>query len=105
MANYRRCGFCGSSVSVHQTKCPFCYRDIDPIREGGRTESSGGGKLFRKGLFYVIMAGGVYAVAMGKTPLTLTFAMPELVTSMGLPGVVLLGAVLMFIGIIRALTG
>lgn len=105
MANYRRCGFCGSNVTVHHTKCPFCYRDLRAIRESGGTESSGGGKLFRKGLFYVIIAGGVYAVAMGKTPLTLTFAMPEMVTSMVLPGFVLLGAVLMFIGIIRALTG
>ncbi len=105
MATYRKCGFCGSNVTVHQTKCPYCYRDLRAVREGGRTEGSGGGKLFRKGLFYVIMAGGAYAIATGRTPLDLTFNMPEIVTNMVLPGVVLLGAVLMFIGIIRALTG
>ena len=104
MTNYRRCGFCGSNVTVHQTKCPYCYRDLKVIL-GGRTESSGGGKLFRKGLFYVIVAGAAYAVINGKTPLDLTFNVPEIVSNVVLPGVVLLGVVLMFIGIIRALTG
>lgn len=104
MTNYRRCGFCGSNVTVHQTKCPYCYRDLKVVL-GGRTESSGGGKFFRKGLFYVIMAGGAYAIIMDKTPLHMTLNVPEIVPNMVLPGVVLLGAVLMFIGIIRALTG
>jgi hypothetical protein len=105
MANYRKCGFCGSNVTVHQTKCPYCYRDLKVARAGGGTESSGGGKMFRKGLYYVILAGGVYAIVMDKTPLHLTFTMPEIVTNFVLPGVVLLGVVLMFVGIIRALTG
>lgn len=70
----RQCVHCGKPVRTHLRQCPFC-REMIPEVPRPRRQSSDGRREVRRGLFYMLLAAGIYYLAGGysqiKLPLTI----------------------------------
>src|SRR2546430_6601074 len=61
----RQCAFCGKRIAAHLNQCPFC-REMQPLQPQvrlSRTSGGAGGRQTRRGLLYMLLAGGIYYFA------------------------------------------
>src|ERR1700694_5927283 len=56
-ADTRRCVFCGKSMAVQLAQCPFC-REAVPQVQLSRRRGPDGRHQIRRGLLYMLLAGG-----------------------------------------------
>ena len=103
MAIMRQCGFCGSRISVHLTKCNFCCRDLHAYKpELDRQEGGSGGPFFRRGLYIVALAGVIRFLISGRSPITIPFEVSAIVPGLLLPALFILGGGLIVWGVLRS---
>lgn len=70
MSATRECPFCGKSVYVRLTQCPYCREPLPAVPQV-RESSTDGGLQIRRGLLCVLLAAVIGYFAGGYSPLQL----------------------------------
>lgn len=67
----RECPFCGKSVYVRLTQCPYCREPLPAAVVRARTNASDGSREIRRGLLFVLLAAviGYFAGGYSAFPL------------------------------------
>src|SRR5947207_15343001 len=102
IADKRRCVFCGKHIAAHLTQCPFCREAVPQVQLSRRTGPDGRRQI-RRGLLYMLLAGGIpYFSAGYADPLNISLPAPllPLVTQYGTPLLFLGGLVLAVFGVL-----
>jgi hypothetical protein len=80
----RGCPYCGKSIRVSLSQCPFCREAIPEVRvTSSRAFAPEGRAKIRRGLLYVLLAGILHYFAAGYSGLTLPVTVPPVVTDYG----------------------
>src|SRR5260370_38567464 len=82
----RPCVFCGKSMLAHLTRCPHCREDVPQVQLSSR-KRTGGRHEIRRGLLYMLLAGGIQYFAAGHINVPLPIGGSPLVNALRAPAV------------------
>jgi hypothetical protein len=79
-AETRLCPYCGKSVAVRLSRCPFCREEIQDVRLSGRAYGRESREKMRRGLLYILLAAMIHYFAGGYSNFQLPVTIPPIVT-------------------------
>src|SRR5882762_659594 len=79
----RPCVFCGKSMLAHLNRCPHCREDVPRVQLSSRPRSTAGRLQIRRGLLYMLFAGGYssFTVPVGVPPVVTAYLAPAVFLS------------------------
>jgi hypothetical protein len=103
----RVCPFCGKSINVVLTRCPYCREAVPPagVPVTTRSSASNARANMRRGLLWTLLAAVLYYFSSGRSPFTIPFPIPEFVTLYLIPLLFLAGAAMAIYGLFQSMRG